>query len=189
MHPIPCLKELDSTLQFIMTKFRTGAEHSNLRTVAHGMGETFLEFCLFSVTRFMEYSHRTYENISHKNFKNKMWREESALRYPWSFRKITTSGNNCYSFFIHEGNQPNHGILFRVAVTIWLPSIWVASRHWKKQIIWCKRSISERQNSRRGCHQILQFFDTSVRTICQKANFSWCGIASTWRPWPRGMKW
>ena len=63
MAPTPWLKDLDSTLQFIMTKFRTGAEHSKLRTIAHEMGETFLEFCLFSETRFMEYCHRTYDHF------------------------------------------------------------------------------------------------------------------------------
>ena len=59
MHPTPWLKELDATLQSIMTKFTTGAQHSNLRFVAQDMKQTFLEFCLFSETRFMEYSHRT----------------------------------------------------------------------------------------------------------------------------------
>ena len=61
MRPTPWLQELDSTLQHIMT--RTGAEHSNPRSVAEEMGESFLEFCLFSETRLLEYSHRTYDHF------------------------------------------------------------------------------------------------------------------------------
>ena len=58
-HPSPWLQDLDSVLQHIMTKFRLGKNHSDLRSVAHDLGETFLEFCLFSETRFMEYAHRS----------------------------------------------------------------------------------------------------------------------------------
>ena len=59
----PWLQDLDMTLRNIMTKFRTGEQHSDLRTVAHSMNTTFLEFRLFSETRFMEYSHRTYDHF------------------------------------------------------------------------------------------------------------------------------
>ena len=63
IHPTLWLQNLDKTLQSIMTNFRTGQSHSNLRAVAQEMGEPFLEFCLFSETRFMEYSHRTYDHF------------------------------------------------------------------------------------------------------------------------------
>ena len=63
MHATPWLKDLDATLQHIMTKFRLGEQHSDLRKVAHDMNETFLEFCLFSETRFVEYCHRTYDHF------------------------------------------------------------------------------------------------------------------------------
>ena len=73
--PAPWLQELDSVLQHIMTKFRFGANHSDLRQIAKEMGLTFLEFCLFSDTRFIEYVHRTYDHtdqmfpVLHKKFK------------------------------------------------------------------------------------------------------------------------
>ena len=63
INPSPWLQELDSVLQHVMTKFRLGKNHSDLRSVAHELGETFLEFCLFSETRFMEYAHRSYDHF------------------------------------------------------------------------------------------------------------------------------
>ena len=54
------LQELDTTLQSIMKKFTMGKHHTQLQDICIEMNQTFLEFCLFSDTRFMEYSHRTY---------------------------------------------------------------------------------------------------------------------------------
>ena len=59
----PWLQELDSVLQTIMTKFRLGKNHSDLRKIAKEKGESFLEFCIFSETRFIEYAHRTYNHF------------------------------------------------------------------------------------------------------------------------------
>ena len=59
----PWLQELDTTLQSVMKKFTLGMHHTNLRDVAEEMGVNFLEFCLFSETRFIEYSHRTYDHF------------------------------------------------------------------------------------------------------------------------------
>ena len=57
------LEELDTTLQSVMKKFTLGQHHTQLRDIAIESNETFLEFCLFSETRFMEYSHRTYDHF------------------------------------------------------------------------------------------------------------------------------
>ena len=59
----PWLQELDPKLQSVMKKFTLGMHHTNLRDVAEEMGVNFLEFCLFSETRFIEYSHRTYDHF------------------------------------------------------------------------------------------------------------------------------
>ena len=57
------LLELDRTLQHIMTKFNLGANHSDLRNIAIELKETFLEFCMFSDTRWIEYAYRTYDHF------------------------------------------------------------------------------------------------------------------------------
>ena len=57
------LQEFDTTLQSIMKKFTMGNHHTRLQDIYIEMNQTFLEFCLFSDTRFMEHSHRTYDTI------------------------------------------------------------------------------------------------------------------------------
>ena len=57
------LQELDTTLQSIMKKFTLGMHHTQLRDIGIEMGKRFLEFCLFSETRFMQYAHRTYDHF------------------------------------------------------------------------------------------------------------------------------
>ena len=57
------LLELDNVLQSIMKKFRFGHNHSELKKIAKDRNQTFLEFQLFSDTRFMEYAHRTYDHF------------------------------------------------------------------------------------------------------------------------------
>ena len=57
------LQELDTTLQSIMKKFTLGKHHTDLRSISVEIGEKFLEFCLFSDTRFIEYAHRTYDHF------------------------------------------------------------------------------------------------------------------------------
>jgi hypothetical protein len=46
-----------------MKKFTLGKHHALLQIVGKEMDTTFLEFCLFSETRLMEYSHRTYDHF------------------------------------------------------------------------------------------------------------------------------
>ena len=46
-----------------MKKFTLGKHHALLQIVAKDLDTTFLEFCLFSETRFMEYSHRIYDHF------------------------------------------------------------------------------------------------------------------------------
>ena len=58
------LIELDNVLQHIMVKCNYGANHSELRNIAKEMNEDFLQFCLFSETRFYQYAHRTYNHFS-----------------------------------------------------------------------------------------------------------------------------
>ena len=62
------LTDFDTTLQSIMKKFTLGMHHTDVRNIAEELGETFLEFCLFSDTRFIKYPHRTYDHfyIMHK---------------------------------------------------------------------------------------------------------------------------
>ena len=57
------LQELDTSLQSIMKKFTMGKHHTQLQDICIEMNQTFLEFCLFSDRRFMEYSHRTYDHF------------------------------------------------------------------------------------------------------------------------------
>ena len=57
------LTDFDTTLQSIMKKFTLGMHHTDVRDIAKELGETFLEFCLFSDTRFIEYAHRTYDHF------------------------------------------------------------------------------------------------------------------------------
>ena len=59
----PWLQQLDTTLQSIMKKFNLGMHHTNLRDISEEMEIDFKEFCLFSDTRFIEYSHRTYDHF------------------------------------------------------------------------------------------------------------------------------
>ena len=47
-----------------MVKYNYGANHSELRNIAKEMNEDFLQFCLFSETRFYQYAHRTYNHFS-----------------------------------------------------------------------------------------------------------------------------
>ena len=58
------LIELDNVLQHIMVKCNYGANHSELRNIAKEMNEDFLQFCLFSETRFYQYAQRTYNNFA-----------------------------------------------------------------------------------------------------------------------------
>ena len=57
------LVELDNVLQHIMKKFRFGHDHSDLQKISDELGVEFLEFHLFSETRFIEYAHRTYDHF------------------------------------------------------------------------------------------------------------------------------
>ena len=57
------MQELGTTLQSIMKKFTLGKHHTDLRNISVEIGEKFLEFCLFSETRFIEYAHRTYDHF------------------------------------------------------------------------------------------------------------------------------
>ena len=57
------LEEFDTSLQSIMKKFSLGKHHTQLRNTAIKMETSFLEFCLFSETRFIEYAHRTYDHF------------------------------------------------------------------------------------------------------------------------------
>ena len=57
------LTDFDTTLQSIMKKFTLGMHHTDVRNIAEELGETFLEFCLFSDTRFIKYPHRTYDHF------------------------------------------------------------------------------------------------------------------------------
>ena len=57
------LIQLDHILQQIMTHFRYGHNHISLHNIAKEKNEIFLEFNLFSETRFVEYSHRTYDHF------------------------------------------------------------------------------------------------------------------------------
>lgn len=57
------LLELDNVLQHIMKKFRFGHNHTELQNIAKELNEKFLEFNLFSETRFIEYAHRTYDHF------------------------------------------------------------------------------------------------------------------------------
>ena len=59
----PWLQELDTTLQSIMKKINLGMHHTDLRDISKEMNVEFREFCLFSETRFIEYSHRTYDHF------------------------------------------------------------------------------------------------------------------------------
>ena len=58
------LRELDNVLQHIMKIFRFGHNHDDLRRIAKEFNQVFLEFHLFSDTRFVEYSHRTYDHFT-----------------------------------------------------------------------------------------------------------------------------
>ena len=51
------LLELDEVLQHIMKNFRYGSNHADLEKIAKEQHQVFLEFNLFSETRFVEYSH------------------------------------------------------------------------------------------------------------------------------------
>lgn len=53
------LIELDNVLQHIMKIFRYGHNHAELRKICEEKKQVFLEFNLFSETRFVEYAHRT----------------------------------------------------------------------------------------------------------------------------------
>ena len=55
--------ELDEVLQHIMKNFRYGSNHADLEKIAKEQHQVFLEFNLFSETRFVEYSHRTYSHF------------------------------------------------------------------------------------------------------------------------------
>ena len=57
------LIQLDSLLQFIMSHFRYGHNHTQLHNIARENNEVFLEFNLFSETRFVEHSYRTYDHF------------------------------------------------------------------------------------------------------------------------------
>lgn len=57
------LQDLINVLQHIMKIYRFGKHHSDLNKVAQEMGMSFLEFNLFSETRFVEHSHRTYDHF------------------------------------------------------------------------------------------------------------------------------
>ena len=46
-----------------MKKFTMGKHHTQLRDTALEIDIIFLEFCLFSETRFMDYAHRTYNHF------------------------------------------------------------------------------------------------------------------------------
>ena len=57
------LLDLDRVLQHIMKVFRYGHNHADLRKICVEKKQPFLEFILFSETRFVEYSHRTYDHF------------------------------------------------------------------------------------------------------------------------------
>ena len=57
------LIQLDSLLQFIMSHFRYGHNHTQLHNIARENNEVFLEFNLFSEIRFVEHSYRTYDHF------------------------------------------------------------------------------------------------------------------------------
>ena len=57
------LLKLDNVLPHIMKIFRFGHNHSDLRKIYDEREQVFLEFNLFSETRFSEYSHRTYDHF------------------------------------------------------------------------------------------------------------------------------
>ena len=57
------LQDLINVLQHIMKIYRFGKHHSDLNKVAQEMDMSFLEFNLFSETRFVEHSHRTYDHF------------------------------------------------------------------------------------------------------------------------------
>ena len=57
------LIELDNVLQHIMKIFRFGHNHTDLRKIAAEYHQVFLEFNLFSETRFVEYAYRTYDHF------------------------------------------------------------------------------------------------------------------------------
>ena len=46
-----------------MKTFTLGMHHTDLQDIAHKLEVNFLEFCLFSDTWFIEYSHRTYNHF------------------------------------------------------------------------------------------------------------------------------
>ena len=62
--PTKWLQELIKVLQHIMKTFRLGSNHADLHKIAKEMDMTFLEFNLFSDTRFVEHSHRTYDHFA-----------------------------------------------------------------------------------------------------------------------------
>ena len=57
------LIELDNVLQHIMKILRFGHNHTDLRKIAAEYHQVFLEFNLFSETRFVEYAYRTYDHF------------------------------------------------------------------------------------------------------------------------------
>ena len=57
------LLELDNVIQHIMKIFRYGHNHADLRKICEEKKQVFLEFNLFSETRFVEYAHRTYDHF------------------------------------------------------------------------------------------------------------------------------
>lgn len=76
------LIELDNVLQHIMKHFRFGHNHTELKNISNELGKVFLEFNLFSETRFIEYAHRTYDHFL-RMFPvlfEKLKRDESAVK-------------------------------------------------------------------------------------------------------------
>ena len=58
------LIELDNVLQHIMIKFNYGINHTQLINIAKEFGQDFLQFSLFSDTRFYQYAWRTYNHFA-----------------------------------------------------------------------------------------------------------------------------
>ena len=101
----PWLQELDTTLQSVMKKFSLGMHHTNLRDIGKEMNIEFKEFCLFSDTRFIEYSHRTYDHF--------------VLMYPLLITKIQRDiGNDTLDTDLQQDREHCETLLAQVTFVL-----------------------------------------------------------------------
>ena len=112
------LQDLINVLQHIMKIYKFGKNHSDLNKIAQEMGKSFLEFNLFSDTRFVEHSHRTYDHfvrmypVLFEKLKRDKENFKAKSRRKYSNPESVSSTSDSFGFIIYEGTLPSVDLYF-----------------------------------------------------------------------------